>query len=379
MSRARGRAAVPNLLALLHEAALDARLWPAVTDATSAVFDNSVASLGVVDSACRYVFDAQSHDYEDQRFREGHYLTPEYNPGIAFAAATPPFTVARRESLVSDRQLERLELYNDLMRPRRLWHVAVANLHRDAQYLAPIGLLRSKAQGPLGERDLRLLGRLAPHYNRAIRVRLRLREWEARAAAAVEMSDHGALAIVLVDGAGRIAELNRAAQRLLDDNDGLTIRDGALRASGPDGARLARLIFEAAGGAQGSLLLRPSGAMRVARPSRRRPLALVVSATRAGAAPFGRAYAVRVAFADPEHAPEADADLMARLYGLTRREAEIAALLVQGRSPTEVAATLAMTINTTRSHIRHILIKTGVDRLTDLLRLALAGPALRRR
>ena len=70
--------------------------------------------------------------------------------------------------------------------------------------------------------------------------------------------------------------------------------------------------------------------MTVDRPSCRRPLALVVSPTRNAASPFGRSHAVCVSFADPERAPEADADLIARLYGLTAREAAVAALLLQG-------------------------------------------------
>ena len=83
--------------------------------------------------------------------------------------------------------------------------------------------------------------------------------------------------------------------------------------------------------------------MQVARTSCRRPLALVVSPTRNAASPFGRSHAVTIAFADPERAPEADTDLLARLYGLTPREAAVAALLLRGCSPNEAADELAMT------------------------------------
>ena len=107
-----------------------------------------------------------------------------------------------------------------------------------------------------------------------------------------------------------------------------------------------------------------SGVMQVARPSSRRPLALVVSPTRNGASPLGRSHAVSIAFADPERAPEPDADLLARLYGFTAREAAVAALLLQGLSPNEAAGELAMTENTVRTHIRHLFDKTGVERLS---------------
>ena len=119
--------------------------------------------------------------------------------------------------------------------------------------------------------------------------------------------------------------------------------------------------------------------MKVPRPSCRRPLALVVSPTRNAASPFGRSHAVCVSFADPERAPEADADLIARLYGLTAREAAVAALLLQGRSPSDAADELAMTDNTARTHIRHVFDKIGVERLSDLVRLLMQGPGVRGR
>ena len=122
-----------------------------------------------------------------------------------------------------------------------------------------------------------------------------------------------------------------------------------------------------------------SGVMQVSRPSARRPLALVVSPTRNGASPLGRSHAVSIAFADPERAPEPDADLLARLYGFTAREAGVAALLLQGLSPNEAAGELAMTENTVRTHIRHLFDKTGVERLADLVRLLMQGPGVRGR
>ena len=137
-----------------------------------------------------------------------------------------------------------------------------------------------------------------------------------------------------------------------------------------------RLILEAAGGVAGVTFVAKSGVMQIARPSCRRALALVVSPTHNRASPFGRSHAVTIAFADPERAPEAEADLLARLYGFTMREAAVAALLVQGHSPSEVADKLAMTENTVRTHIRHLFNKMRVERMSDLIRLMMQGPGV---
>ena len=66
-----------------------------------------------------------------------------------------------------------------------------------------------------------------------------------------------------------------------------------------------------------------------------------------------------------------------RTLGLELSTADVAALLVRGRSPSEVADELAMAENTVRTHVRHVFDKTGVERMSDLIRLMMQGPGVR--
>jgi DNA-binding CsgD family transcriptional regulator len=255
--------------------------------------------------------------------------------------------------------------------------LAMVNMHCDETLLAPMGLLRTRNERTFGEAELRGLRRLAPHLNRAIRVNLRLMEMEARARATADMSDRALVALALTDAKGRVAEVNALARAILAEDDGLTIRDDALRAArGEDCTRLARLIAEAAGGAGRSSPPRMSGVMQIWRPSGRRRLSLVVAPTRNASSPFGRSHGVSVAFSNPERAPEPDPSLLARVYGITARETSIAALLLQGRNPGEAAAVLGMAENTARTHVRHLLSKTGAKRIGDLVRILMQGPGI---
>jgi DNA-binding CsgD family transcriptional regulator len=366
--------ALSDLEALAYEAALEPSLWPQVAADASRAFEAPHILLGVLDHRGGELWRAGTQNATEVSM--ARYSTFETNPGVAFVALTPPTTVVPRDALTSDAELERMQFYQDAMRPLDSWHLAVMNVHRDESYLAPMAFSRTRRQRPFGEEELRALRALAPHLNRALRVTLRLREMEARASALAGMSDRALSAIILTDAFGRVAESNGLARSILAENDGLAIRDGVLRAARSDDcARLARLVHEAAGAG----VMPMSGVMQVSRPSARRPLALVVSPTRNAASPFDRSHAVSIAFADPERAPEPDAELFRRLYGFTAREAAVAALLVQGRSPTEAADELAMTENTVRTHIRHVFDKTGVERLSDLVRLLMQGPGMGRR
>jgi len=62
-----------------------------------------------------------------------------------------------------------------------------------------------------------------------------------------------------------------------------------------------------------------------------------------------------------------------RLYRLTRLEARMVTLLVEGDSPTEIAGKLNLSIHTIRAYLKHIFMKTEVSRQSDLVRLLLRG------
>jgi len=367
-----------DLAATAYDAALKPSLWPVVAAEAAKAFKAPHARLGVVDRRRGgQIIDAPSKNLSEPQLSMVRYRTPQSNPGRAFSALTTPMTAELRERRFSDRDLERSDYYNEIMRPLDLWHAAIVNVHRDETVLAPMGILRTRKQRPFGESELRSLRRLAPHLNRALRVTLRNREMEERALALAEMGDRALAAVVLTDAVGRVAEANNLARVILEERDGLHIRDGILSAGhGHDNARLVLLILVAAGCVDALTFIRKSGVMQIVRPSCRRPLPLVISPTRNAASPFGRSHAVTIAFADPERAPEAEADRLARLYGFTVREAAVAALLVQGHSPSEVADKLAMTENTVRTHIRHLFNKMRVERMSDLIRLMMQGPGV---
>ena len=108
--------------------------------------------------------------------------------------------------------------------------------------------------------------------------------------------------------------------------------------------------------------------MQITRPSRRRPLTLAITPLQDQAPAYHPPFSVYIAVRDPEHVPEVKADMLARLYGLTAREACVADLLLQGHGPGAVADILAVKITTMRTHIQHFLLKTSTN-LPELLSL----------
>jgi DNA-binding CsgD family transcriptional regulator len=63
---------------------------------------------------------------------------------------------------------------------------------------------------------------------------------------------------------------------------------------------------------------------------------------------------------------QVDAGDLCRLYGLTRGEAALAVLLVQGKSIDDAAAELFISPHTARTHLKRIFMKTDTHRQTEL-------------
>jgi len=111
----------------------------------------------------------------------------------------------------------------------------------------------------------------------------------------------------------------------------------------------------------------------------RAELAAAVRAAASGQATFAREVGERLAagFAatppsapDAAAAPSADA-LRERFPALTAREAEVLALIAEGRSNAEIAASLYLGVSTVKSHINALFAKLGVRDRAQAIAVAL--------
>lgn len=68
-------------------------------------------------------------------------------------------------------------------------------------------------------------------------------------------------------------------------------------------------------------------------------------------------------------------EVLTRLYGLTLTEGKLVQLLVGGSTLDESAKNLDISVNTARTHLKHVFHKTGINRQAELVHRIETGPA----
>jgi DNA-binding CsgD family transcriptional regulator len=68
-------------------------------------------------------------------------------------------------------------------------------------------------------------------------------------------------------------------------------------------------------------------------------------------------------------------EVLKKLYGLTEAESRLAVMLLGGLSIEQSAQRLGITLNTARTHLKKLFLKTETNRQGELIRVMLESPA----
>ncbi|QXP85672.1 helix-turn-helix transcriptional regulator [Methylococcus sp. Mc7] len=276
--------------------------------------------------------------------------------------------------LVERRELVRSAFYNDWLVNQNIGDVLCSNLWDVESDTPHVVLCFFRGVGSEGfeEADRLRLQSISRHLNRAFRIAFRLGVLERGGVLKESVIAGLSHAVFVLDAGCRVLHCNPAAERLLDSRPAaIKIRHGRVIALGTracpdfdealslaDQGRHARVAFTLAkpgeAGETLSALVAPLGEVSVlGLPSLHARYLLVIENCRGINEDALRSFC--------------------GLFQLTAAEQSVLLGLMDEATPEAIAATLRVSVATVRSHIQHIRQKTGVRRLAELVRMALAA------
>lgn len=366
-----------ELIGAAYDAAADAVLWEP--------FLGRLAQITRADSAA-LVMHQSGHDQHAvvagwKIEPEGARLYNEYygSHDIWAKQAQPKLAghVCISEALCSRPILESTEFYNDFLVRQFITHGMFGTIENTATQWATVSLYRHAKSGEFEENpDLQVLKLIVPHIQRAFRLHLRFSELAARTEATETALNLLTIGIVFVDSNEHVLLMNTRAEELVRRKDGFLVVGGRLSAAiDEEESRFRALVHDATQTSNGKGL--SAGGTILISGNGGRHLSVTVAPLHDVNVGLERQPSTVVFISDPDLKIELPADLLRRCYGLTRAEARLTTVLVEGRSLKEAADFCGVTHNTAKSQLKSIFLKTNVQRQTQLVRLFLCSSALR--
>lgn len=219
--------------------------------------------------------------------------------------------------------------------------------------------------------QVEMIERLLPHIRQFVHVRDVLIGAKALGASLSGLLETIRCGVIHLDQRGRIVEINDRALGILRRADGLSDQGGFLGAWLPDdNASLQRLVARALPpfGSQGF-----SGSVTIGRLSRQPRLAVHISPVTDSQLGYrNRRVAALVLVVDPAGQPRINPRLVAESLGLTPTEARVAAMLSEGKTVRDIAATMGRQEGAIHWLLHQIYEKNGISRQVDLVRMVLS-------
>ena len=364
-----------KLLGSLYDAAADPALWEPflqqLADHTGAHSSAIVMHEASASSGSYTVSSAWQVNPEATRLYQEYYGALDV--WAAPARFLPSGQVATSESLCAPSEFRATEIYNDLLCRFDIEHGLFGLVENSPSRLAVVSLYRGGSEPEFDSSQIKVLKLLSPHIQRAFKLHFQFFELKAKAAGFSVALDMLATGVVLLGANGKILLMNRAANAIVAQNDGLQASAQGLSAQSlKESAELDKLIRDAVSTAEGKGLA-AGGGLSITR-NKRTALQVLVSPVQDRKVDASQTLRAIVFITDPEKKARPTQDILRIMFGLTPAECRVALLLGDGKPPREIAKLLAVSPNTVKSQASIIYSKTRTSRHAELVRLLLCIP-----
>lgn len=240
---------------------------------------------------------------------------------------------------------------------------------------ARIRVFRDKSLPGFVDADVAMMQRVVPHIRHALSLFERIEAIGAEQGVYHSAIEQMAVATIILDHNGHVLRTNIVADRLLAENDGISIRERQVKFQSRTASKAITELLRNAELTPSDLaphnsMATPGVRFRIERPSGKRDLSLVARpVTGIDYMRGGKGAALALFISNPEQDVQVSPEAIRDMFQLTPMEATLASTLAGGRSLVEAAEFLGIAHNTARSHLRAIFDKTGARRQSQLVHL----------
>jgi DNA-binding CsgD family transcriptional regulator len=356
-----------DAVAHLYGASLDAERWGQALERIGGMFLSPKRQVVMTTSPLDpHIFMRFSGFSQDELQIQGRYLElSQQDPRASWRR----FKAIHCRQVVSDEVLHASEMYRQVLSGAGIEYSMYFIVDLGEQLVCVLSVMRGPEGEPFTDEICLEFSRFVPHVQRATTMSATLKRLRGEIAAARAVMDAVPMGILVVEDE-ELMLANQTAHQILQEGDALQCTGGRLRGASRRADVELREAIDAARESDHAVgLTLPIENVDPVRAVARRlhPASAGMLGTRTDA--------VALYVTDPRKPIETSEEVLQRLFGLTSREAAVLRILVEGGDLKAAAARLAVSHETVRSHLKHIMETTGASRQVDLVRIVLSSPA----
>lgn len=364
-----------RLLGLIYESALDPGLWgETMSDLAHQVGADTFHLLGWDSGKQEITLGVISdHAWHDALVLYNSYCSAVNSHNEQAAQADPGVVIACQQHF--DGRLVFGNASPQDTRPRQVMrHVMGGRLARTDTTDIVLGLMREAERGHYSPAEEAYLGRLMPHFNRALRLMDHAQTATQSGQMAAAAQDAASLAVIAANKSGQLLYCNRNGEALLKAAQVLRISHGIVScaADAQKNGFASAFGVVVKTGRPVNLLLSSS-----INPDERYSATLTPLPKRGAFSLTGELEGVLCLVVPLDHRRMATAGQLMQLFDLSAAEARLARALAAGDTLECYAAGNDLKLPTIKSQLRAVFEKTGADRQAALVRLIAGIPAVR--
>ena len=266
-------------------------------------------------------------------------------------------------------------MYQEASKPWGIHCEGSSILARDQMSTTFCNFGRHPDQEELNQDHLGIMAVLNNHYYRAIRLQGRLDVLEQTLIQSSNLLDLIDFGIVLYGKKADPVFVNAAAQRIIDQKDGVVLDARKLSFLDPEADKTFQDLVSALFRHDLPLSAKSGGVLKVPRVSGEKSYGAVLVPMPAQRDVSSGSATAAIFLFDPLANRTTAIDLFVTSHGLSRSEAELAHRLALGDSLDEAAAFRGISRNTAKGQLRSIFAKTNTSRQSELVSLLLRSIA----
>jgi DNA-binding CsgD family transcriptional regulator len=359
-----------SLVRCIHSAGMNAQEWSGVLECLRTHLDAQIVTLG----HHAFTTGVDTPWFESPggaAFSQEMVAFSARNPWFMSSEDYVPGRVMTGDELISHHDLKRTDFYRSFLQPHGLLHRLCGVITQRAGGAYCLSALRAEQRGAFGVREKSELEVLLGHITLALENHWRWQEADDLAHALLAMIDQDANAVILATNDAVPIYRNRAADQLLARQNGLRLMGTRIAATHcADQHLLQEAITQVA--QDGT---KPAcGSPRVVTLACTPPTPPIHMVLRAVGRVFRCQTGIRCGLVlmtirgnHAAHDPATCA--FTRKYDLTAAQAKVSAQVFDGKTLPDIAASLHVSENTVRSHLKQIFHKTNTHGQMDLVHL----------